>query len=422
MLSKLTFIAAIAIITTLAASATAAADIRYASPTGSGPANTCEQLDPCSLLGALDGDETFPGDEVILSTGDYAVDSQLSVPSEVIMRGSGLPSQTRLIASTSSTPLLVWGNDSTVTDLEIVAGTASGQAAISVIQSTIRRVIARNSSGIGCDIRTPLITETVCATAADASTALYLAGGGSNQPVLRNVTAVATHPNAGMGIYASSIGAGAIVDIDAKSVIARGQTTDVATVQDAGATTTVTLSYSNFATTDVTGGGTVTAPGTANNQTAAPIFVEAGNSDFRQAGTSPTIDAGITDVNSGLTDLLGAARTQGAGTDIGAYETVRPPATEQTPPAVPDTRKPIVKFRSKPRKKSTKRKVRIRFSADEKVTFRCKLDRAKYRTCKSPYVKTVKPGRHKLRVYATDAAGNKSKSVVVSWTVKKLKS
>lgn len=84
-----------------------------------------------------------------------------------------------------------------------------------------------------------------------------------------------------------------------------------------------------------------------------------------------------------------------------------------------DSIAPSLKILAKPKKKSSKRKVRIRFKADETVTFKCKLDRGKFKTCKSPYVKKVKPGAHKLRIVATDAAGNVSKTSTVSWRVKR---
>ena len=48
------------------------------------------------------------------------------------------------------------------------------------------------------------------------------------------------------------------------------------------------------------------------------------------------------------------------------------------------------------------------------ATFACKLDRGQYKSCTSPYkVKHLDPGRHKLRVVATDAAGNNDLSPAV---------
>ena len=54
-----------------------------------------------------------------------------------------------------------------------------------------------------------------------------------------------------------------------------------------------------------------------------------------------------------------------------------------------------------------RRRVAFRFTAGEPgATFRCKLDRQPYRPCASPGVYWLGPGRHVLRVLATDAAGN----------------
>jgi len=46
-------------------------------------------------------------------------------------------------------------------------------------------------------------------------------------------------------------------------------------------------------------------------------------------------------------------------------------------------------------------------------------DKGAFKTCKSPYKKTVKAGKHKLQIKATDAAGNVSSIKTIKWTVKK---
>lgn len=54
------------------------------------------------------------------------------------------------------------------------------------------------------------------------------------------------------------------------------------------------------------------------------------------------------------------------------------------------------------------RKVTIKFAADEKgSTFKCKLDKGKFKSCKSPKkYRHLDRGKHKFLVLATDAAGN----------------
>ena len=58
-----------------------------------------------------------------------------------------------------------------------------------------------------------------------------------------------------------------------------------------------------------------------NNQSAAPVFVDAAAGDFREAGSSPTINAGTgADVALGLADPNGVSRNFGGAPDIGAFE------------------------------------------------------------------------------------------------------
>ncbi|MGH2906764.1 MAG: hypothetical protein ACRDKI_08335 [Solirubrobacterales bacterium] len=88
---------------------------------------------------------------------------------------------------------------------------------------------------------------------------------------------------------------------------------------------------------------------------------------------------------------------------------------------VPDTTAPALKITAKPKKKSTKRKSKIKFSANEAATYKCKLDKGKFKSCSSPYTAKVKPGKHKLTIVATDAAGNASPPMAVRWKVARTK-
>jgi hypothetical protein len=68
---------------------------------------------------------------------------------------------------------------------------------------------------------------------------------------------------------------------------------------------------------------------------------------------------------------------------------------------------PGTSLRKKPPKVTRKRKAKFRFASTESgSTFLCKLDRKPYRPCRSPATFTVRPGRHRFRVKAVDAAGN----------------
>ena len=74
----------------------------------------------------------------------------------------------------------------------------------------------------------------------------------------------------------------------------------------------------------------------------------------------------------------------------------------------PDTKAPETTITKAPSGKVRKRKARIAFTADEVgARFECKLDRRDWAGCTAPVrLRHVKPGRHRFRVRAIDAAGN----------------
>jgi Ca2+-binding RTX toxin-like protein len=93
----------------------------------------------------------------------------------------------------------------------------------------------------------------------------------------------------------------------------------------------------------------------------------------------------------------------------------RPP----TPPPPAPVLKPPPRDRTRPRTKilarppailtTTRARARavFRFAANERgSSFRCKLDRRPYRPCASPRAYMLRPGRHTVRIFAVDRAGN----------------
>ena len=87
-------------------------------------------------------------------------------------------------------------------------------------------------------------------------------------------------------------------------------------------------------------------------------------------------------------------------------------------PGVTVTERPKNKIRTKKRKAL----VRASFSSEAGTTFECKLDRAAYAPCASPYrVKAVSKGgkgkRHTVAIEAIDAAGNVGDPVLVEFSV-----
>jgi hypothetical protein len=60
-----------------------------------------------------------------------------------------------------------------------------------------------------------------------------------------------------------------------------------------------------------------------------------------------------------------------------------------------------------PKKKTEKTRAKFKFkSSEQNSTFECKFDRKPWKPCDSPYMRKAKPGEHKFKVRATDAAGN----------------
>jgi Ca2+-binding RTX toxin-like protein len=86
-----------------------------------------------------------------------------------------------------------------------------------------------------------------------------------------------------------------------------------------------------------------------------------------------------------------------------------PPALALKP--VRDRTPPRTRIRARPRAVLTTTKARaravFRFSSSERdSTFRCRLDRKPYRACASPRVYMLVAGRHTVRIFAVDRAGN----------------
>jgi Ca2+-binding RTX toxin-like protein len=94
---------------------------------------------------------------------------------------------------------------------------------------------------------------------------------------------------------------------------------------------------------------------------------------------------------------------------------VPPPAGP--PPPAPDRTPPRTRIVTAPRKALTllrgPRRVVFRFSANERSTFVCRLDRRRPTGCSSPRAYKVGAGSHVFHVTATDAAGNSDPSPAV---------
>lgn len=397
----------------------AQAAARFAAPTGTG-ALPCTETQPneCSIQTALG----TGADDVTLEPGTYTVAAFLFVKAGVDVHGrAGQPRPT--VTGGDAFGVFDVKPGGTVRDLDIV-GSATG---ISLEGGLLERAIVRvtGGGGIGCSLLgASTVRDTVCWTSAGNAKAVGLNGSGYIfTATLRNVTAVATgSPSFGIGIDDGGSGS---VNLNGTNVIASGRSADVRAAGTGAPPSTViiTLDHSDYATEQEMGAGTVTNPGSGTNITGAPAFVNAPNGDFRPATGSPTIDAGVDDPLNGPLDVLGAPRTQGLRTDIGAHEfsppavnptpttDVIPPGVTAPPPGPPPPARDVTApdtIRGKgPAKRTAKRRAKFSFSSTEPGSrFRCALDKRPFAPCKPGLTVKVKLGKHTFNAAAVDPAGN----------------
>lgn len=408
---RIPVVASAALVSLLFAVASAQGAIRYASPGGVGDPNTCVAVAPCAVTDALNSTYTSDGDEVMLASGDYAVSTPLGIIDRVDVHGTGAAAATRIVSTGFPFGIAVSNADAILRNVTVTHSTGN-EAAVRLVNGSVRNVVAISSSAHGCTARDGTISDTLCLAKAAGYVGVFVNEGSGSPSLLRlrNVTAIGQGTGGhGIRIYAGSALA---ATIDAIGTIARGGGVDVSARTDGsiGSSATINLDHSNFSTTQTDFGiASITSPSVSGNQTAAPIFANAAADDYHQVVGSPTIDAGAVDGSSGTTDIDGDARVLGTTADIGYDEYVPPtlPGSPAPPTTPGDTTAPNTGFKKKPRKRTASRGAKFTFSSTEPgSTFRCKLDRGTYKTCSANFNKRVKRGKHVLRVVAVDAAGN----------------
>jgi hypothetical protein len=314
----------------------AEAGTRYAAPDGDG-ASPCLQSDPCGLETALDSGAggLVDGDTVLLAPGTYHPVGSLEVFRSVTM--SAEPGQAAPLIEAEGERGLFMQNPSTVRDIRIhsSAGTEYGFVMASA-GSTAERVESAGEAGHACVLGGGTLRDALCS-------GLPALGGGygvemfqsslsptSIEAKLFNVTAIGG--SAGIALVANE---SASVKLSATNTISSGDEEDVyANALAPTASVQVELSHSNFSEVTVEGANAeVTSSGTAGNQTASPLFVDAAGGNYREAAGSPTRGAGdAAVVLPGETDLAGGERITDcdgiSGVDIGAYQVQCPPPPE----------------------------------------------------------------------------------------------
>ena len=102
----------------------------------------------------------------------------------------------------------------------------------------------------------------------------------------------------------------------------------------------------------------------------------------------------------------------GDGSDVGAFELQAPASPPPAPAPAADRTAPNTRIGHGPRQQTRLRLTVFRFSSTEAGSrFECKLDRAKFRPCRSPFRRSVtaaarRGARHVFLVRAIDGAGN----------------
>jgi hypothetical protein len=445
---------------------------RYASPSGSGSA--CTSVSKCSIVTAVNSASS--GDEVILDGGDYYQSGTTPISTQ-ITANPGIDvhpaaGQTRPRVFSSATNAVSINSGSFLRDIEIVHSGGNGAL---FTYGTVERVIVRSTGNYACSpLGGATMRDTVCVnTGLGATTRGVLAAcsGCVGPSIFRNVTAYSEN---GYGLEVS-VGDATQLTVNATNLIAHGGARDVyaSTSGTVGTmSATVNLDHSNYATTQEavgSGGGTasITPANTGTNQSAAPVFVNTFTGDFHQAGSSPTINAGITDTANGATDVDGEARSQGGATDIGADELPQaaPCACPLIVPRTPDKTKPAMSgfdvepyafapLHRGPSVVTAKRRLRgatVIYSLSEAATVTFKVNKLRHRRCsrkRSPtrrcsYYKrlkgsfthagsggansfrfsgrlrrkTLKRGRYQLVGRPKDPAGNTGKSARTSFRI-----
>lgn len=385
----------------LALPAAAAADVRHASPGGSGTA--CTSGAPCGIEQAVES--ASGGDEVVVGAGTYVLGptagEQLDVSAPTFVHGAaGQPAP--VVVSTAPTGVAVTSPNALVRRLEIVHG--GGGDALLVDDGSAEQLVVRGSSSqFACHVRGAQLNDSVCwATAPGGLAAGMIATGTTDFTLLRNVTAVATAPGSS-ALHVEGV-LGGFGEVDGSNVIARGGAVDIEAESDGSgaAGAAIVLDYSNFGSRGTIGPNTAaTPPDLGFNQIDPPVFADAAVGDFHEHPDSPTIERGTAETGLSTNDVDGEARFLGYGPDIGADEYLAGP-----PPA--DVNPPDTKILKGPDQRTKRHRALFKFGTTEPsgAALMCSVDGRPYQACDSPKRVKVGGGPHVFLVFSIDASGN----------------
>jgi hypothetical protein len=301
----------VATIGSLLSAAPAFAAERYASTTSTDKHGSCTQAAPCRIDHAIN--DAAGGDDVVILPGEYHVNLQLDATEPISIHGVAGQPRPRLLGDPKlgSTTLSVSSGGS-VSHLYIQSD-ESGEKALELQGATgddLVVVASEDSAAVlNTDSSPTILRDALVQSTSSGGAGLVVQGGYGSAPVsVVNVTAVGS-----TGLRLKQIGSTPRI----RNSILNGSTSDI---EIGGGGTSADIDFSNFRPSTSTGfqdGG--------HNQSAPPVFVDAGAGDFHEAAGSPTIDAGTAvDPDIGPRDPDGNPRAIGAGVDIGAFESGGP--------------------------------------------------------------------------------------------------
>ena len=310
---------ALAGIAALAMAAPASAAERFASPTSGDAIGSCSSLSPCRVDHAING--AAAGDEVVVRPGTYTVGNVIAPGVEVNVHGAEGQARPRLVAAGNlSGDFFTMAYGGTLSNLHVETSATLGDAleidgVIAenlVIVNPAGPALTLRGAGAGTVIRDSVVHATGSGTAVEIKDGTTV---GTTK--MLNVTVSAPSSTALKGKMAggSSVVRNSILNGDDGVRIYKG----VVTVDHSNFDPALSSGYAN--------GG--------NNQSAAPVFVDAAGGNLREASSSPTINAGTSADNSlGVADPDGVSRAFGGAPDMGAYEYAgadQPPVTGDGP-------------------------------------------------------------------------------------------
>jgi hypothetical protein len=317
--------------------ADALADVRYAGPSGSSGSAPCAvKATPCSLTTALTG--TTAGDKIELAPGDYYESSTVTISGAVDVYGEPGKPRPVIRSSAGSTAVSLTNAAGTLSYVEVThTGVSFAMSNAGTVSRS--RFITTNPGSISgaCGLFGGSFDNSICISMGGDGFRASSTGAGAGSPItIRNSVGISFSSDSdscGLGLIHSDSYARTYNVIN--SVL--DATTNGACIYAMG-TSAITLNLINTNYRASISNGDVGAQDVINYTNSfpgIPAVVNRAGQDFHPSAGSPLIDTGLNDPANGTLDFDGNPRTVGAGTDIGAFEYIAPPAV--APPAPPTT-------------------------------------------------------------------------------------